>query len=546
ELEAKALLNRNDITLLKNIFLKRIEFGTAGLRGRMGPGYSQMNDLVIIQTAEGLLKYLLATDNSCKHSGIVIGYDGRHNSSRFAKISANIFLRGGVKVYLFSKICPTPFVPFAVTHFGCSAGVMVTASHNPKEDNGYKVYWNNGAQIIPPHDKGISECILECLESKEESWDLSILDGNTLLIDPLPELMESYYNFISERIIDSGANAKFPVTITYTPMHGVGYPYVVEAFRVAGFKELVPVKEQVDPDPEFSTVKFPNPEEGKSALDLSMKAANECCSTLILANDPDADRLAVAEKMIGGDWKVFTGNELGALLGWWEIYTYKQSNPNADLSKVYVISSTVSSKIVESIAKVEEVQFEETLTGFKWMGNKSYELIQQGCKVLFAFEEAIGFMCGTAVLDKDGVSAAVRVAELASYLFATTGNPSLINKLEEIYLKYGYHISNNSYFICHHPEVIKRIFERLRNFKGELNTYPGSIMEGKHRVTWVRDLTTGFDSSKPDKKATLPVSKSSQMVTFGFDNGLVATLRTSGTEPKIKYYTELCASPSMR
>lgn len=541
--EAETLLVSNDESILSKIFLERIEFGTAGLRGRMGPGYSQMNDLVVIQTAQGILRYLETLNISTK--GIMIGYDGRYNSKRFAELTAGIFLHAGVKVFLVSQVCPTPFVPFGVTKFNAAAGIMVTASHNPKEDNGYKVYWTNGAQIISPHDKKITQFINDNLEPWVNSWDTSILErSENLLTDPLNEIMLSYYAIIRRNVNDPEINSNADFRITYTAMHGVGYPYVVEAFRSANFKEVIPVKEQIDPDPEFPTVKFPNPEEGRSALDLSIKTADLNGSPIILANDPDADRLAVAEKNVDGSWKVFNGNELGALLGWWLIYLYKEKHPDSNYKDVFLLSSTVSSKIVKTIATAEGFSFEETLTGFKWMGNRSYDLINsENKKVLFAFEEAIGFMCGTAVLDKDGVSAAVTVSELASYLYKNS--ETLSDKLAWIYKKYGYHLSDNSYFICREPLVIRSMFESLRNFNNS-NTYPESILEGKYKIINVRDLTTGYDSVQEDKRARLPCSKSSQMITFSFDNGFVVTLRTSGTEPKIKYYTELCASPDIQ
>lgn len=542
--EILKLVNGGEIKDLRKLMLNRIEFGTAGLRGHMGPGYSQMNDLVLIQTSQGLATYLLEkSDDDVQKGGIVIGYDGRHNSKRFAELTAGVFLNRGIPVYLFSQVCPTPFVPFAVNQFKCVAGVMVTASHNPKEDNGYKVYWSNGAQIISPHDKGIQESIKNNLCPWETSWDTSIIQKSPLRKDPLCHVMKMYYDILSNDVLFPNVNANTPIKFTYTAMHGVGYPYMVEAFEVAKFKPFVVVEEQRDPDPEFPTVAFPNPEEGKSSLDLSFKTAESNDSTIILANDPDADRLAVAEKS-GSEWHVFTGNELGALFGWWCFHCYMKKHPGVDVKDLYMLASTVSSKILGSIAKKEGFNFVETLTGFKWMGNESYKLIKKGKKVLFSFEEAIGFMYGTAVLDKDGISAALHMAELAAHL--ETEGKTLKDKLNEIYERYGHHISENSYYFCYEPEVIKQMFTRIRTFSGQPNTYPTSILGGKYKVVSVRDLTTGYDSSQPDGKAILPVSKSSQMITFNFDNGLVATFRTSGTEPKIKYYTELCASPDQK
>ncbi|EFN68302.1 Phosphoglucomutase-2 [Camponotus floridanus] len=400
---------------------------------------------------------------------------------------------------------------------------MVTASHNPKDDNGYKVYWQNGAQIISPHDKKIQSYILNNLEPLESSWNVDEIYSSSYYEDPREDIMQLYYQDLKETVLYPEVNRDTTLKFTYTAMHGVGYEYMSAAFEAANLKPFITVEEQKLPDPEFPTVKFPNPEEGKSALNLSIKLANESNSSIILANDPDADRLACAMKTKSGDWHVFSGNELGALLGWWMIHTYQVLHPDVDMSDAYMLASTVSSKILASMAKKKGFNFEETLTGFKWMGNKAIELMEENKDILFAYEEAIGFMCGSKVLDKDGISAGVRVAELAAYL--ETINLTLLEKLQEIYQEYGHHVSDNSYWICHDSD------------------YPTGILERKYIITGVRDLTTGYDNTKPDNKATLPISKSSQMITFTFKNGLVTTLRTSGTEPKIKYYNELCGAP---
>lgn len=542
----KNLVAQKNVEELRAVLLNRLSFGTAGLRGKMAVGYACMNDLVIIQTAQGFIKHLEKENvDLLRNNGIVVGYDGRHNSKRWAELTAAVFLSGGYPVRLFSQVTPTPFIPFAVTKYNCASGVMVTASHNPKDDNGYKVYGANGAQIIPPADKLIQNSILQNLTPLDTSWDTSILKKSCLLKDPLQEILDHYLKIISEAILPEHKelNKKVGMPFTYTAMHGVGYPYVQKLCDIVGIK-IIPVLEQRDPDPEFPTVKFPNPEEGKSSLDLSFKTANENNSMVILANDPDADRMAAAEKNPKtGEWKVFTGNELGALFGWWLLHCFKLKYPNEPLSNVCMISSTVSSMILGSMSKQEGFKFFDTLTGFKWLGNLALDLAKQGKKVIFCFEEAIGFMCSSAVVDKDGVSAMCNFATMTTYLYSK--NLTITEKLEEIYSTYGQHLSCNSYYICHDPVKIKTIFERIRNFTGP-NTYPEGILNGKYKITAVRDLTTGFDNSQPDNKAILPVSSSSEMITFQFSNGLVCTLRTSGTEPKIKYYTELCASPDMK
>ncbi|OQR69827.1 phosphoglucomutase-2-like [Tropilaelaps mercedesae] len=461
---------------------------------------------------------------------------------RFALLAAQAFLQLGIPVRLFSRVTPTPYVPFTISQFGCAAGVMVTASHNPKEDNGYKVYWNNGAQILEPYDAAIQKSILEHLEPKPRAWDTDSVRSNPLCSDPTEEVNSKYMAVIEERMLDREMNAACKTVFTFTSMHGVSHEYMTEGLRRCGFTAAFPVKEQMKPDPDFPTVKFPNPEEGKSALDLAIKTANKNGSRVILANDPDADRLAVAERI--GDskeFRVFTGDNIGTLLGWWMWHAFKIRNPNANPDQVYMIASTVSSKALRSIAKKEGFHFEETLTGFKWMANKGIELEKNGNMVLFAYEEAIGYMCGTSVWDKDGVSAAMHMAEMVAYL-DSNGLGTLEDHLNRLYTEYGFHVSNNSYYLNHRPEMTAKMFHRIRNFN-EPNTYPTSL--GRFEVSHVRDLTAGYDSTTASKKPSLPVSRSSEMVTFYLDNSAIVTIRTSGTEPKIKWYSELCTPPGV-
>lgn len=542
--EIEDLFKTGNESELRARLCDRMTFGTAGLRARMGAGYDRMNDLTILQTTQGLACYLEQQFGIevCHTRGVVVGYDARHNSYRFGKLVATVFINRGFKVYLFTRVTPTPFTPYAVRLYNCVAGVMVTASHNPKQDNGYKVYWSNGAQIIRPHDKGISSCIESNLIPLPSSWDTEALNNHPKISDPYQEVQEGYYSSIMKYCYRRKENLKSSFRCVYTAMHGVGYPYAKLAFKAFGLPDLIPVSEQIEPDPEFPTVKYPNPEEGESALNLAISTANRnnCC--VIIANDPDADRLALAEKVPSnngedtGGWRVFNGNETGALLAWWALENFKKKNPSFDGSKVHMICSTVSSKLLRSMAAIEGIQFEETLTGFKWMGNRSHSLLQSGHEVLFAFEEAIGFMYGTTVLDKDGVSAGVVAGEMAAWLYEN--NRSFSSLLEDIYTMYGRFVSNNSYFICDSKQTISDLFESLRKDR----KYPETC--GSARVVAVCDLTVGYDSTRPpDYKPVLPVDPSCQLITFKLDNSCEFTLRTSGTEPKIKYYTEMSTQP---
>lgn len=535
-------LTARDARELIAAFGARIQFGTAGLRAEMGAGPSRMNPLVILQTSQGLCKYLskVLGASTARERGIVIGFDHRErgtlNSRSFAQLCAQVFLSQGFKVYLFGEFIATPFVPFCVDRKGCAAGVMVTASHNPKDDNGFKVYWGNGSQIIPPHDSGIAESILESLKPEREFPEPASLYSEfpELCSDPSAEIQEAYFRTISESLcrfhLQNQADSR--VKITYTAMHGVGDAYTKQAFEAFKLPPYIPVAAQIQPDPEFPTVRFPNPEEGEGALKLAMETAEKSGSTLILANDPDADRLAVAEQQSDGKWRIFTGNEIGALLAHWQ-FTQERSSKTGE--RLAMVASTVSSKLIGAMAAKEGFKFEETLTGFKWIGNKAIELRKQGYKVIFSFEEAIGFCVGSIVNDKDGVCAAAVFAEMANEL--KRQSRTCAEHLEQaIYRRYGHFVTQNHYIVSPDAAINARIFSRLRNN----GNYCFVCGNGKYRVTGVRDLMApGYDSSKKDGRPELPVSPSSQMITLTFANGCVATLRMSGTEPKLKYYTEL-------
>ena len=320
-------------------------------------------------------------------------------------------------------------------------------------------------------------------------------------------------------------------------MHGVGTVFVQQAMNAMSLPIFSLVAEQCDPDPDFPTVSFPNPEEGEAALEIATRTADQMNIPLILANDPDADRLAVAEKVPGKKWHVFSGNELGALLAWWALKNYKYNNGSKDLSKMCMITTAVSSQILRSMALKEGFQFEETLTGFKWMGNRCIELTAAGYDVIFVYEEAIGFMYGCVVYDKDGISACVAIREMTSWLY--NQDYTLSHQLQEIYSDYGFHLSMTSYYLCYDPNTILKIFTRLRTN----GNYP--VTCGPYKVLSVRDVTVGYDSSRSDKKCVYPLMPNSEMITFYLDNKCTLTLRTSGTEPKIKCYREIVEPPGV-
>jgi phosphoglucomutase len=526
--EIYKLLVKGDTAELEKRLRNRIAFGTAGLRGRMQAGFACMNSLTVIQASQGLAAYLLETEQHVKHRGVVIGHDARHNSEKFAKLAAAAFVAKGIRVWWFETTVHTPLVPFGVRHLNAVAGVMVTASHNPAQDNGYKVYWSNGCQIIPPHDTGIAQAILNNL--KPVTWDTSVVDNGHLLIEgALGLVQDQYLDAVKAAARPEGvpvpdaSHLKF----VYTPMHGVGLVPMTLCMEKLGLASHMRVVEaQAQPDPDFPTVKFPNPEE-KGALDLAIQTAEAGSDTLIVASDPDADRLAAAEK-VSGKWHIFTGNQLGILLGSYIIERYVGKTPR---DKLAMLASTVSSRMLRALASREGFHFTETLTGFKWLGNVARDLESNGYKVLYAFEEALGYMIPEVVHDKDSISAAAVFLTAVSHWASQNLTP--YSKLQQLYEQLGYFEDANTYLVSPSPAVTTDVFTAIRAL-GE--PYPPTI--GARKITRWRDLTTGYDSAGKNNVPDLPVDKSSQMITCELEGGAVFTVRGSGTEPKIKLYIE--------
>ncbi|EKM55765.1 uncharacterized protein PHACADRAFT_144538 [Phanerochaete carnosa HHB-10118-sp] len=539
--EIQALVDRGDLAELDRRMRSRIEFGTAGLRGRMEAGWNRMNDLIIIQASQlnGLCAYVLANVKGARERGIVIGHDHRHHSGHWAQLTAAAFLAKDVKVYLHEGLVHTPLVPFSVRRLNAACGVMITASHNPKNDNGYKVYWENAVQIISPHDEGISGAIKANLEPM--AWDVSKLTSSPLCLDHTEEMKQAYFESLAALSTAKSSNSSTPIKFVNTSMHGVSHPFMVEAFRRFGFEPFVAVAEQQSPDPEFPTVKFPNPEEHGECFDLALATGDRVGVNYVLAQDPDADRFSAAERGPDGKWIAFTGDQLGALFASAVLDKYKASGK--PLNKLAMVASTVSSKMVEAMAAAEGFKFVECLTGFKFIGNTALNLEQEGYEVPFGYEEAIGYMFGSEIRDKDGVAASMMFAELVASLHRAGKSAS--QHLQDLYSRYGYFQTLNSYFVCTDPKTIDRIFARVRNWDGcgtaLRPAYPPTL--AGLQVTSVRDLTVGYDSANPPTyKPALPLS-SGHMIQFRAESPadgtkITLTTRTSGTEPKIKYYLE--------
>lgn len=521
--QIQALLDGNNEAELESRLRKRIAFGTAGLRSSMKAGFAHMNSLTVLQASHGLADYVLG-HTSAEAPKVVLAYDARHNSEKFARLAAAAFLSKGFKVFWFARYVHTPMVPFVVSWKAADVGVMVTASHNPKNDNGYKVYWSNGCQIVPPLDAGIASAIEHVKDI--DTWDTSVVDVHSSVEHVYDAAIAAYFKSLHELVapLPSPDHAE---PFTYTPMHGVGLPFlqqIAQDLHYTGDKLRI-VKLQADPDPEFSTVPFPNPEE-KGALDLAIKEAEKDGTTVIVANDPDADRFAVATRIETGEWHQFTGNEMGALLADFVLNSYQ-----GDKSKIVMLASTVSSRMLAAMAKKEGFQFRETLTGFKWLGNVAKDLKKDGLVPVFAYEEAIGYMFPTVVWDKDGIAAAT--VFLTAWQSWIRQNLTPYQMLQQLYNTYGFFADANTYLTSPSPDTTNRVFSAIRTLS---NGQP-PVQVGRRKIGRWRDLTVGYDSAAADHKPDLPVDSSAQMITCELDD-VVFTARGSGTEPKIKLYIE--------
>ena len=507
----------------------------------MGAGFALMNDVTVLQASQGLAQYVLSV-----HKGgepvVVVGHDHRLNSKRFAEITATAFILKGFDVKFLSDsdidkgLVPTPLVPFAVDLYKATCGVMITASHNPALDNGYKVYWNNGCQIIPPVDQEIANEILNNLKPAERAYELEYVMQQAYQDTHLSYVKEDVIQKYIDHIRSTLVFKKVDIPFVYTPMHGVGLEVFSKASSLLGISNLRSVREQSVPDPLFPSVKFPNPEE-KGALDLAIRTATQENVALVLANDPDADRFSCAVKDSRGNWRQLTGNELGYLFASYMLQTVDKTK----WDKVYLLNSTVSSQMIRSMSETLGCHYTDTLTGFKWIGNKAIELERDGSIVPFGFEEAIGFMF-PGIHDKDGICAAIVFLQMAQQWYEEGTNA--LDVLEDGFKRFGYFKEYNSYYTVHDPSYTKTIFDKF--IRSSYDEYPERI--GRFNVGYWRDLTIGYQLGTAGNKPDLPVDPTSQMITGRLylpeekDVVVSFTMRGSGTEPKLKVYVEAQAS----
>ncbi|MCL2806456.1 MAG: phospho-sugar mutase [Treponema sp.] len=525
--EVEKLLSQGGDTAEKELadrFYQNLEFGTGGLRGVIGGGYNRMNTLVVKSATQGLASYFIKTFPG-KALKAAIAFDSRHYSAEFAESAALIFAGNGIKTYLFSSLRPTPELSFAIRHLGCDTGIVVTASHNPPKYNGYKAYWNDGSQVVPPHDVGIIAEVNAVKDIKEISRQEALDKGLLVIIDkevdvPYQEMVKACL-FRPDLIKEKAADVK----IVFTPLHGTGAPHVEKVLGDLGLK-VITVPEQREGDGNFPTVAFPNPEEA-AALEMAIKLGTKEKADVVMATDPDADRFGIAVPNKTGGFTLVTGNQMGVLLADYIFLSRKEQGRLP--ANAAMINSIVTTGMQKKIAEYYGAECFECLTGFKWIADvmRKWETgLASGDadarSFVFGTEESYGYLVETEVRDKDGISAAALTAEMTIY-WRSKGK-SLLDRLDELYVICGFwqELGISKYFQGPQGQsVMNGIMEEYRK------NPPKAL--GGIEVVRVRDIKNGADGLPP-----------SDVLQFFLKDGTVVSARPSGTEPKIKFYADCC------
>jgi phosphomannomutase len=498
--ELEELIERGALPELEERFSGRPTFGTAGIRGVLGAGESRMNRSLVIRVTCGVVRYLLDTVPDAAARGIAIARDGRHRSDVFQRDAAAVAAAVGVRVHWLAGATPTPVLAYAVKRLGAAAGVVITASHNPPAYNGYKVYWHNGAQIVPPVDTAIATAIEAAPPASEIARDEDSAKIETVRVET------AYRDAVAALALAPETDVS-PLRIAYSALHGVGQPTFLEVMRRRGFEHVFAVSQQAEPDGDFPTVSFPNPEE-PGALDLVLALADAKDCSLVLVNDPDADRLGAAVRARDGRFVTLSGNDIGTLLAFYILSHTPEPKP-------LVVSTLVSTRMVQKMCSVLGVRYADTLTGFKWIANEAMRIeTEEGCRFVFGFEEALGYAIGAEVRDKDGISAALVLAEMAAGLAAE--GRTLLDELERLRERFGRYVNRQTSFTLTGAEGAVKIREAIERLHANERTSLASLRFERH----VRDGVLIYDLE---------------------DGGRVA-VRPSGTEPKLKFYLEAVGS----
>jgi len=518
----KALMDGDQKQLIDN-FYKDLEFGTGGLRGIMGAGSNCMNKYTVGVATQGLSNYLLKAYPNQKVK-VALAHDSRNNSAHFTQIAADVFSANGIEVYRFSELRPTPLLSFAIRHLGCQSGVVITASHNPKEYNGYKAYWNDGAQVVPPHDKNIIEEVKNIT-----SFDQVKFIGDSSKIHVIgSDVEDAYYKEVKKIIPNQhliAANAGIP--IVYSSIHGAGITMVPRCLKEIGFTNVHVVEEQATPDGNFSTVASPNPEE-RSAMEMVIAKGKTLGATMVMATDPDTDRVGIGVRKPDGEFILLNGNEAFSLMMWFIMKNLK------DKENTYIVKTIVTSELVDQMANAYGVECYNTLTGFKYIAQLMRDL-EGKKKFIAAGEESYGYMAGDFVRDKDAVSACAFFAAMAAS--AAAEGKSLYDWLIEMYAEHRFFKEGMTNLVRKGQQGEQEIKAMMENFRNnppvKINTIPVTRMLD-YKLLTETNLKTGI-------KTPLNFS-ASDVIQFYLEDGTKISVRPSGTEPKIKFYISVNSS----
>ena len=523
--EVKKMLENEDKTELIESFYKDLEFGTGGLRGIMGSGSNRMNIYTVGGATQGLSNYLNKNFKELKQISVVVGHDCRNNSRKFAEISANIFSANGIKVYLFEALRPTPEISFAIRHLGCQSGIVITASHNPKEYNGYKAYWDDGAQVLDPHDTGIIEEVERISSAAEIKFE-----GNPDLIEIIGENIDSAFLDMVKTVSIAPDVIKrhHDMKIVYTPIHGTGITLIPRALKSWGFTNVIDVPEQNVISGDFPTVKSPNPEE-PAALSMAIDKAKEMDADLVMASDPDADRVGISCKNDKGEWVLINGNQTCMMYLYYILTQYRA------LGKItgneFCVKTIVTTELIKKIADKNNIEMLDCYTGFKWIA-REIRLNEGKKKYIGGGEESYGFLAEDFVRDKDAVSACCLIAEIAAW--AKDNGKTLYQLLQDIYVEYGFSKEKGISVVKKGKSGAEEIKQMMTNFRNN----PPKEMAGSKIVLW-KDFQTLKQTDAAGHVTDLVMPDTSNVLQYFTEDGSKVSVRPSGTEPKIKFYVEV-------
>jgi phosphoglucomutase len=522
--EVKRMLDNPDKTELIECFYRDLEFGTGGLRGIMGAGTNRMNIYVVGAATQGFANYLKKNFKDKEQISVAIGYDCRNNSDLFAKKSADIFSANGIKVYLFDDMRPTPEMSFAIRHLGCQAGINITASHNPREYNGYKAYWEDGAQVLAPHDKGIIDEV-----GKVKVQDIKF-DGNPDLIQIIgADIDKIFWDQVHTICIDPDViKRQKDLSIVYTPLHGTGMNGIPQSLKLWGFENVHCVPEQMVKSGDFPTVVSPNPENAE-ALTLAIKLAKEIDADIVMASDPDADRVGMACKNDKGEWVLVNGNQTCLLFLYYIITNRKKLGKM--VGNEFVVKTIVTTEVIRQIAEKNNIEMRDCYTGFKWIAREIR--LSEGVKqYIGGGEESYGFLAEDFVRDKDAVSACALLAEICAW--AKDNGKTLYEVLMDIYLEYGF----SKEYTVNVVKPGKSGAEEIQQMMVNLRENSPKELAGS-KVTIVKDYKTLKQTDAEGNVTDIEMPDTSNVLQFYTEDNTKVSVRPSGTEPKIKFYMEV-------